>query len=907
MLMALAIDAGDTQSFLDMATYYNIEGTRSGQELQARKLFKRMTPTGMRVFVAGQLEKALKDYMEGHKPHMREVQRKAGEKRAEIEGLSNQEPDVITRENSRYGIPLSEQHLALIKAYGLENEKRPGDFYNRATLKQRMLEAILQTPDPLAKMDGGLDLVERLEMMSSGKVGVITTADLKYIGDNMELFVSATDERQAALAISRVYEAYGNITPASMREKARTWRYTSMLASLPSAGRNVIGNTGQNLLNASAKEIEIALDTAIGRFFTGERTAAQLSAGDLARGFNAFRQETVNTFRDFFIDRAITHEGDDRFNLNQRGRVYQTQAFENLRLIEGFLMSVGDRNFWKMAFVNSMSEQMKIAQLNGTEFDAEAAIEQAERDANYATFNEDSRVRDLLSEMKQIPIIGDMLDFVMPFTGTPTNIVKRMYQFSPAGLAVSAINHTLRGIRGQNFNQKDFVQSMSRGLTGTAMYAIGMALYAAGVIKLGTGEEEDQRVYGVETAQGKQYSPYIQIGDLYVSLSTFSPAVSAMIMGATSAEIFANDEDKWNAVYNAATASIDSFFDTSYMSALSDIFGGQGSFGENLINTMASNAISQNIPAVISHIASSMDEYVRDTKDKNFIMQTLKSGLISKIPGLREKLPEKVDVAGRSVENTKQGIAAFIDPFTTTEAVDDPALNELMRLNEALNGQSDFMPLDALSGKKNELSGVAGAVEGKDKEAYKKRYGELWRLGGDTYDKNGNAVKIEGVDALIESDAYKRMSDTEKAEAIKGVVAAAKDGAVYETGEKLGHVVKEEKESGYAQKGYRAMPARFTDRDDEWLKQLDTLYRKTGDGAFIPKAINNRFERDEKVYDLNAEQTDELWELYELNLEIALTKIDWDADETEVAEAVESAYTSAATKARNTYIKRHPE
>ena len=310
---------------------------------------------------------------------------------------------------------------------------------------------------------------------------------------------------------------------------------------------------------------------------------------------------------------------------------------------------------------------------------------------------------------------------------------------------------------------------------------------------------------------------------------------------------------------------------------------------------------------MISHIASSMDEYVRDTKDKNFIMQTLKSGLISKIPGLREKLPEKVDVAGRSVENTKQGIAAFIDPFTTTEAVDDPALNELMRLNEALNGQSDFMPLDALSGKKNELSGVAGAVEGKDKEAYKKRYGELWRLGGDTYDKNGNAVKIEGVDALIESDAYKRMSDTEKAEAIKGVVAAAKDGAVYETGEKLGHVVKEEKESGYAQKGYRAMPARFTDRDDEWLKQLDTLYRKTGDGAFIPKAINNRFERDEKVYDLNAEQTDELWELYELNLEIALTKIDWDADETEVAEAVESAYTSAATKARNTYIKRHPE
>ena len=50
-------------------------------------------------------------------------------------------------------------------------------------------------------------------------------------------------------------------------------------------------------------------------------------------------------------------------------------------------------------------------------------------------------------------------------------------------------------------------------------------------------------------------------------------------------------------------------------------------------------------------MAVAMDDYVRDTKDKNVIMQALKSGLFQKLPWIREMLPEKVDVAGRSVES----------------------------------------------------------------------------------------------------------------------------------------------------------------------------------------------------------------------------------------------------------------
>lgn len=62
--------------------------------------------------------------------------------------------------------------------------KRPGLHYNKATLKQRMLEAILATPDARVKTGDGLNLLERLSYMKRG-FSVQTTADLGYIADNL--------------------------------------------------------------------------------------------------------------------------------------------------------------------------------------------------------------------------------------------------------------------------------------------------------------------------------------------------------------------------------------------------------------------------------------------------------------------------------------------------------------------------------------------------------------------------------------------------------------------------------------------------------------------------------------------------------------------------------------------------
>lgn len=805
LMMAMALREDDPATFMALASKYNKEGTKAGQTLQARKLFTRMSPTGARIWMAGKLEGELGDFIRRHRPIKTKVDQKARQIADSIRELDS--TDLVKRltagdevtldnQNNRFGVPINAQQQALIEQYGLGDVKRPGIFYNRATTEQRMLEAILATPNPLEMTGNGLNLIQRLEYMKEG-AAVVTNADLNYIGSMLSEFVARGGEeggREADVAVARAYEAFGNITPATVGEKARTWRYMAMLTSVPSAIRNIIGNATQNTVNAASHGIAVELDKIVSKY-TGARTTEHLSASERVAGWRGFVEETKNTFRDYFVDKVVTQRGEAKYSTSQKGRVYQSTAVEAIRNVEGFLMSFGDRNVWRKAYLNSMAEQQKLADQNllfnedGTTRTHEQMLDQAEADANYATFTEDNQVSNILSQLKRVPGIGHVVELEMPFTGVHANITRRMIQYSPIGLTTTLLKNAYGAATGKTFDQQAFVQGVSRGLTGTALFGVGMLLAQMGAIKMGTGEEEDKKKYGLQTAMGQQYSPFIYnpLTDEYVSLSVFSPAASALTMGGAAWMDFQNDEDAIQALQNAAFGSIDQIFDASYMSGLSDLFGGYGSFGENLRDTLLSSAISQNVPAILSQLANTVDPYVRNTKDKNSLMQALKSGLINKIPFLRQQLlPEKVDVTGQTFR-TKEGLRNFYDPFTTTDARQEPVVDELFRLSEAL-GSSSMLPSDALSGTKNSitLNKQTVVLDGEGKEAYQKRYGELWLEGGVTIDKKGKRKTVEGVRELMASVRYQRMSDEEKADAIADILAAAMTGAKMEAIQKYG-------------------------------------------------------------------------------------------------------------------------
>lgn len=787
VLMAMAAQEGDMSTLLALSRHYAADTTEIARSLQAQKIFKRMTPIGIMQATAAQAETAFDSWRTGHEPKREDVEAEARKKRADVEKKDGSDPiamlgdgkTVLTRENSKWGIPINEQQAELIRKYKLEKVTRPGIHYNRATLKQRMLEAILATPNVLEMTNEGLTLIERLEYMKAG-APVVTNADLEYIGHQMAMYAAMDADSQEGrigqLALARAYEANANITQAGIIEKINGARYINMLMNATSPMRNVIGNTLMTGVNSTSDAVANALDTIIS-LGTGKHTKALITPKEMIEGWEAFRQETIDTFRDYFVDQAIVKQGEGRFDVNRRGRIYQGGAAETARLIESFAMSVGDRNFWKMAYVNSMNEQMRVAQKNGVELDYEAARAQAEQAADYATFNEDNKVRAAMNAIKNAGVFGKIIDLLMPFTGVPTNIVKRQLEYGPAGLAYSCVRHGIRAWQGKNFDQRAFVEEMARGLTGTGLAVLGYGLKELGMIHSGAGEEEEYQAYYMRTARGDQYTPYITVGDQNISLSTFAPAVSPILMGAAWYDAAKNDVGMATALGSAMSASLDSIIDASYFSALQDILAGDGTFSENLLHTLLETVPSQSIPSISGQFASSLDPYVRDTKDKDLMMQALKKAM-SRIPGVRELLPIKYDVTGEAVKNTKEGWRAFLDPFTTTEAESDRAVDELMALYErtgetkALTGYMISSGSYSLSVTKTLArrtgtgdSSYSMELTTEQKQEINRRYGEmLFGGGGD----------VDGIRNLVSGREWERMSDEERVEAIADMRSEAK-------------------------------------------------------------------------------------------------------------------------------------
>lgn len=971
IIASAAVDQGDMATFFAVATDYDKTGTELGQALQSRTIFKKLSPTALKIKLVGDGETRLQDILNARPRVKDEADQTAAQVQSQLEGAdttdiedilsaegtieytasdvtntssgqssdqgmasskgqsrkspfdryrkignqreeilddrpgyrkrlsdaANQTADEITDSDvnsinyaNRWNVPLNEAQRKLISIYGLQNTPRALN-YNWASTKQRMLEYIISTADPFNGKLNGISMVQRLEYMKRG-LPVVTPVDVDYIGARMQEYTlySKDDQntRQADLAMARATEAYGNIQPASLREKSRTWRYVSMLLNFGSAERNIIGNFGQNVLNGAAGYAGVAIDKAISKK-TGVRTKANISLAEQREAFRAMREETVNTFRDFYMDKAVTQRGTPRFEAGRnRGRVFQNPVAEAMRHTEEFLMTVGDRPFWKRQFVASMAEQQRLAELNGVAFDPVAATEQAERDANFSTFTESNSVADWLSSAGQhSSALADLLSFYTPFTRVPLNISKRMAQYTPLGFGIGLGRYLIRHASGKNFDQLAFVNDMSRAFTGSALLAAGVLLGMAGHIKLGSGEEDKDKVYDMVTARGDQYTPYVNMFGKNISLAALAPSVSPLIMGAKLSELIGGNEDAKDVLVEAAVASVDQIFDASFMSGLKDIFGGYGSITESLVTVGVSNAIGQTIPSLFKQMVTSFDPYVRDTKDKSTLQEILNKALIQYLPGLRQTLGVKVDVAGDKVMNSKYSgnpalslVNNLFNPFTMTDVKNDPVSNELMRLYEA-TGQTDVLPSDRLRGRAETVNGILGTIKGKDKQAYREMYGKTW---------------YAAIEDLINSDSYAAMDDEGKRLAVKATLEEADDKTKAWARETFGVDPEKVKQPDKYFIDHRSEYPSF-----DWaLSQLEA----TNDERYAIQGVN---EATVRKYGMNEEQRAWYEDIYrETLVEYLDDAMNSDLEGDDLADAVKSAQTKARSKATTMFKKEYP-
>ena len=744
-----------------------------------------------------------------------------------------------------WNMPLESWKTELIDQYGLGGTKLVGDTYSYATVKERMLAAILAT-DNNVRGDGLLTLCQQLEAMKQG-LAVVTEADLNYIAGQMSTFLYAEGAdlegmpvtTEGKTALQRVYNAQANVAQDSMMEKVNAFGYTNMLSGTKTWVKNIASNVLIRPLELASEKIGGAIEEAFITKRTGNRTTDAPNRAERAAGREAFDGDIGQTMVDYFVTHVDTGHGSG-FDLIHNNRTFNNKWLQAFKNIVDFAMQVGDRPFWEQCYAEELAvikrlgtkipdtqrvdgrEVKVLRDMTLEEMKTEAAVRATER-----VFQEDNNIVSAInSARRESPMIDLAITSMMPFLKTPTNVASRMMQYSPIGLARAIIQYGLwDGKRngGANFDQRKFVMNLGRGLTGTGVAIVGALLASLGAIQPGREDEEDKKLGVIRKAQGRSYSTYFKLGDWEIPLDFAQPSSGPLYIGAKIAWALEEMGDDVNVpaligtvLYGSALETGNQLFDNSFLSGFSALFSGYNDaagIASNIAENIAENQASRLTPSAIRALAKVTDPYVRDVYSQNAVKQFLNRQIIQNWPLLRQTLPVKTDITGdATLQNgyynwgqEKQNAAlhflnAFATPWTTLGEKNDAALDTLIDLSYR-TGETSFLPGEMVSASKYEVSITktlakelkVGKVGFNQYEGFNIRLtDEEKRWANSTYADtlfNGSGRDVIGLRAMMSGNRWERMSDEERIEAVRDMQKTAKKQVLTE-------LVRRKKEAG---------------------------------------------------------------------------------------------------------------
>lgn len=753
-------------------------------------------------------------------------------------------PSDVSDDNP-WNIPLESWKTELIDQYGLNGTKLVGDTYSYATVKERMLAAILAT-DNNVRGDGLLTLCQQLEAMKQG-LAVVTEADLNYIAGQMSTFLYAEGAdlegmpvtTEGKTALQRVYNAQANVVQDSMMGKVNALGYTNMLSGTKTWIKNISSNILIRPLELASEKIGGAIERTYITKRTGNRTTDAPNRAERAAGREAFTGEIGQTMVDYFVTHVDTGHGSG-FDLNHNNRTFNNEWLQAYKNIVDFAMQVGDRPFWEQCYTEELAvikrlgtkipdtqrvdgrEVKVLRDMTLEEMKTEAAVRATER-----VFQEDNNIVSAINGARQeSPMIDLMITSIMPFLKTPTNVASRMMQYSPIGLARAIIQYGLwDGKRngGANFDQRKFVMNLGRGLTGTGVAVVGALLASLGAIQPGREDEEDKKLGVIRKAQGRSYSTYFKLGDWEIPLDFAQPSSGPLYIGAKIAWAIEEMGDDVNApaligtvLYGSALETGNQLFDNSFLSGFSALFSGYNDaagIASNIAENIAENQASRLTPSAIRALAKVTDPYVRDVYSQNAVKQFLNRQIVQNWPLLRQTLPVKTDITGDATlqngyynwgqENQNAALHflnAFATPWTTLGEKNDAALDTLIDLSYR-TGETSFLPGEMVSASKYEVSVTktlakelkVGKVGFNQYEGFKIRLtDEEKRWANSTYADtlfNGSGRDTIGLRAMMSGSRWERMSDEERIEAVRDMQKTAKKQVLTE-------LVRRKKEAG---------------------------------------------------------------------------------------------------------------
>lgn len=615
----------------------------------------------------------------------------------------------------------------------------------------------------------GIDITEKVELFN-------------FTPEMTQKIVSSKNDVELHNNLNEVYEQLGQQVTKTTLQKIDSWRYFAMLANPRTHIRNIVGNTAMATMQYGIKnKVAGAIEGVVSKFNPEiERTHTIVPASSEVK---QFAKNDINNV----LDRLGLTENkyNPKSRLENSMRTFKSDSMENT---VGKLFDLNDRALeaedgWglKAGYKKALADYMtanKLTPENITDKQLAKARNYAVEQAKEATFHQENQLAALINQLSNKNKFAKYTtDAILPFKKTPMNIAKLGLEYSPIGLAKSAVYDTVQ-LRKGNITVNKYIDNVSKGLTGTGIALVGYALAQSGILRASGSDDKEKADY--DEAMGNQtYS--IKIGDNTYSLDWIAPSGIPLFIGAEIWEIMqskneigsksTDDEKTYKQAINSAVNILDGFTNAmnpmTEMSMLSGLTSALQSYQQGssqMLANMGTNAVksyvNQFVPTALGQIAKITDDYDRSTSTTATgvlpkAIESTKNQIIAKIPGARQSLPKKTNIWGKEVKQpeniVRRALETAVLPYTRKSISTSKVDEEISRVYKN-TGESSVLPDNI-----NKYLTI-------DKQKYIMTSDEYSK-----YKKESGKISYNLLNNLISSENYKKMSDNQKQIAIEQV------------------------------------------------------------------------------------------------------------------------------------------
>lgn len=550
-----------------------------------------------------------------------------------------------------------------------------------------------------------------------------------------------TDPEQRAIEWNKFQRENKKMFISPLLQRIQTIWKAGLLTGIKTSGLNFFSNAS-HFLTEGLKQYPATLADVAFSTVTGKRTTTTTQRGVL-KGLKEGAIKGKRYFATGFDERNIGEKLDYN-QVNFKSPVFQAYTETVFRTL-----GASDQPWYYAAAARSMMDQA-LAMGKNLGLKGKKLVEFAEKqvqtptdemyhyaaiDATTAVFQNKTGLGKIAKGFQNIPYVGQ---FIVPFAQTPSAVAMQIINYSPIG----AVKEAVKQIKAGKFDQRIMSQAIGRSTIGTIPLYLGYKLGEAGLVSLDY-PAGDERTIELDKAEGKAYNS-IKIGDKWRSPIVLGPAGNLILMGAYFEKSINESGSPTEAMVNAVTGMWESFSEQTFLTGLKGFTDGVTDIKRGGINYI-NNLVASFVPTLVSDVARATDPLERSAG------ASVVSRTFARIPGLRQVLPEQINILGQPIKRKGNVLETMLDPTRPSKDVSVPVTRELRRLMDegypiSPTKLGDRGGYDSLSGTENN---------------------RLWQLAG--------GIIEDKLNMLFTTSEYKNATDEERAKVIEALTQASQN------------------------------------------------------------------------------------------------------------------------------------